>query len=1814
MIKNKSIVFILIISLLLISFGVFFAAHSFNSTKNIFLQDGYVLEYQNNLASVEGKSIQYHFQAGDTYQSRYPQCIAFNDTQNERIVADENSFLHYADGSFGALKKGVVLNLSTLNDDLINYYNVSPESIMQNNGKSYSLDHMGTPIQFKEFLWKLSQDKYLIVSDTLKLHFSEDDVRQFKGYLEVSYVDENVVQLANNEGVLQTISADCYVELLDGATVNLSEKTIKYYNSPKLTLAQMVVDAEENIEVTPLKKDVAGIKLPKFTVVDGEDGKEGNAGEAGEAGETGEAGDDGETGEQGETGSKGRNGSKGKDGADGETVGGGGEDDGPAAKAKLPVFELSQWKVTATSASGSIFIEDEENLLLGDSVSLKLVETGTNKVVFGPEPYSGLNFNFLIDTLNSGTEYRLVISAGYTVNNKEYTKDFINKVFVADNIGLTVEKAYATETELAFKVMKQSSSSVDVASLQLYNEDGTPHGVENINFADNSQTVLFRNLTANTKYQIQLTNVKSSDGIELATYGQRTEYSTLKTPPTLGVPNVIINKKNASFEMQVGSVADVHNGIKNFRYQVYGSPVTDGAKPVKTLFSATKESVAAFLDNLYLRRNENYQVKVVAEFNDNEKTVEYESGLSNTFRMDGVGFPTVRFEAEEGTFERIRGIIYIDAQSAELVVNSSNPLTIMYENSINKAKTCDPITDLTPFKETATTYAIPFVVNNLRAGDTYVVSLHGCVNLLDGNEAEQMLIGSFIFNTLPTNPLQAFFIENSSDGSSAMNVDFQLQSPPAINSELEANTLSHLTFKLFAGATTEERNLIATAPQHDSNPEPYQSMLKDAFYDKKVQITEATFGLRPEQLETAIYTIQVTAASDYTDYKNEITILNNSVTINKTESAPPLPPVDDAFEVTTIINGNAERYGAIRNNGLRDDTVIGYLVKAKFDSALANNFTYTMYSPADYHQYNSDPDITLNAQQIGNSYTLPMVEGKIPELILLFGAGADGQSDGRYIRYNPSAARGTQYYFTYTAMLKLSDGTYNYPEDYEPGALLRSKLLDAPKQQPEFEFYPWSSNNNSATWKYKLVDADVALLDNSALSVKQGSNIRKTNPLIRGSSVFENVQFSGLSQGAYTVSATQNLYPKYASKQESRLLFERYFEGLSGLSTAIKFKVEPIQARNRLYIILDNVPDNELRRIAALKVEVSAVGVTGTDSFYLAVENLDFNNTPVIAAQLLFSRLDRFQGKTITLKPSLCYDTGESGFGTSSTYHAMQLCPDRMLGQYKVPGTFGNILRNSDYASGSLFTTALAGSQLNFTNRITGYNGTTALAFTEAGARDSASFEFLTLKTIAEQSILTAEGNPTASYELGIVVPSVIDGEIAVTLNTADINLRIEGGDALDDGKFYIEFYETKTGDELIDSQFYIGTIVTGQTNYLVKLTGLKPRTNYAFRVWGNINNVKTYLYDPDVEQSGVFYRFATLQEVDITNPDILFTAESYETKYLMLTYNLDQVLGFKIFYDLELLDDEGAVKQLWKYEDLLGDTIISENVTYEKNMIKNLYCRPGSAVFQFGGKYRITISAVANGGLDQRENPENILGQLTYEFELETLLKPVFGITSTAQIDDEGKHNLTFRVLPIDSDKVIVDGLYIVRFFNSDGQNITPAEIASQTYNVSSAKNFTLTGLQKQSTYTIRLYAVTDMTNAGNLENISEVATPTDSQYLLKTAYGTTLDDEGIFLGDITCVKSPINNQRVQLQFNNSVDLTLVQTIQYSIYTSNNYIYPTVTTAFTPQVYNAGTASEYYAFELPTDLTESGTHYIQVQFYKDGIRLREPEVLIYNK
>ena len=119
-----------------------------------------------------------------------------------------------------------------------------------------------------------------------------------------------------------------------------------------------------------------------------------------------------------------------------------------------------------------------------------------------------------------------------------------------------------------------------------------------------------------------------------------------------------------------------------------------------------------------------------------------------------------------------------------------------------------------------------------------------------------------------------------------------------------------------------------------------------------------------------------------------------------------------------------------------------------------------------------------------------------------------------------------------------------------------------------------------------------------------------------------------------------------------------------------------------------------------------------SETIYLDVEDVDYNNESVWAAQLPFSKLEKFQGKQLRLN-LLCYDTGRCGFGTTSDLHALQLYTDSQTSQYKVPGTSGTILINSINASGSVFKMQLSGSILTFINQITENSGSIELVYDE---------------------------------------------------------------------------------------------------------------------------------------------------------------------------------------------------------------------------------------------------------------------------------------------------------------------------------------------------------------------------------------------------------------------------------------------------------------------------------------------------------------------
>lgn len=307
----------LIIALSLIFVGVFgyLTQREYVKAQEYFEEDGYILIPDE---SGQGTNMLCNFTSGTKYQkSSYDNKIVFNDINNSKVAVDTNNFIHYSSDSLAGLSDTVLLDTDSLNAEQISYYSLTSRSKLAKTGDGYVTSNAGENVEFSNFIWKTSSERYMVVSDTVTLVVSDESQQVFNGYLEVEYVDEGVVHLVNQDGTYSTISSDAYLELANGIRIYLGSKNVSDGENIIVNMAQMVVDSDDNIEIIPddeYKKE--NVKQPQIIVnaTDGQDGEDGQEGEAGISGESGQNGATGNTGTPGGFGNGGANGLNGSDG------------------------------------------------------------------------------------------------------------------------------------------------------------------------------------------------------------------------------------------------------------------------------------------------------------------------------------------------------------------------------------------------------------------------------------------------------------------------------------------------------------------------------------------------------------------------------------------------------------------------------------------------------------------------------------------------------------------------------------------------------------------------------------------------------------------------------------------------------------------------------------------------------------------------------------------------------------------------------------------------------------------------------------------------------------------------------------------------------------------------------------------------------------------------------------------------------------------------------------------------------------------------------------------------------------------------------------------------------------------------------------------------------------------------------------------------------------------------------------------------------------------------------------------------------------
>ena len=983
--KNKQLRIIMVVVFALILAVTGLTTKSMLDATKQFSQDGYVLVPSRDTEVTTNVNEQYYFSAGTNYRKKYGQTIKFKDTSNNEVSMSTEEFVHYNDGSMGAFTKGVVMNLAEIGDNQVTYYGVSDKTTILKQGQDYSMSYLGNSLTLNEFIWKISDDTYMLVSPEIVLHLTDDVEVVLEDYVQVQYVAGGIARLVHQRGTYQTVSDDAYLQTDSGFELKLTERA--FYNGLEkaVSLDEMVIDSSSNLLVD---ENEESLKIPTFRVVNGKDGADGADGFTGEDGQNGTSGDSGTSGDNG---SKGQNGYDGLEGDSGEwgydgQVGEDGKDaensevvDGIIGivqeSAPTVTMDAESYKLGANSVEMTLNVNDPNSMLTNDDIECVIYKRDDMTEVYRQTIAYGLTGTTLTTSnLQPGVDYVLIVTGSYqSKDNGLFSEvNFFTKIFKTDELGLGIEKVQVTEDSIIVKVVKDDESLVASYGIGLYLGDDKTNitTYKDSTYTDSGEFIFKKDqgltagleITPNTEYRIQLTNIVAYENEEKNSYSNvgadiSKTVKTLKVKPYYlqddkVTKEQVSDKKTkilTSSRYQTATVSldtaiiDEQNGIKGYRYELYKT-TTDEANPSEATLVQTKEVQTMETVTFNIEPDTRYFARVVVLFNDNEKLVELVTNPSDIVSLAFSTYPTIKFISEDGKegvlsheYDKISGYIMVEDNSTnqDMLLKHITPdypliVTITAQTGeLHTIKLSDKVNPPGGNADTGDSIAYYyFSMDGLARDMTHTVSVSGYVNdgLADTDSGEPLIS----WDNLSTADKQA-----SLQYLSGYNITLDPPSKIYVQMKLVPNVGDNL-FTVALAFTDEEGN---DASYEIANMEKISFTLKTNNENATAVTIGTTANLMDSDTEKH--------SSDYSDYYS----------VAGTDEAD--------LKYTAVENQEYSQY-------ILTDSSFG----AKGDLRIANggNFKITVDAAYDYTQNDADFPLVTNELEIEGEFCFEVEE------------------------------------------------------------------------------------------------------------------------------------------------------------------------------------------------------------------------------------------------------------------------------------------------------------------------------------------------------------------------------------------------------------------------------------------------------------------------------------------------------------------------------------------------------------------------------------------------------------------------------------------------------------------------------------------------------------------------------------------------------------------------------------------------------------------------------------------------------------------------
>ena len=1068
--KNRFL-FIILISFITLALLIFGAITLYKDNSSVFLDDGYIIE------ATTKTNKKYYFSANTKYKDNVDNKISFSDQDAKKVSVEPASFVHYLNGDVSFLKKGALVNLSELVNPMVSYYNITDQNVISYDNGGYTVSSNGKKISVDSFVGRISDNKYLIAGKNLSLKIPKVDDRIDGDYFEVLFIEEGIVKIDNRKASYQVTAQDSYIYVGDNVTISLGDGKIFFDGEPKMLLSQITINGDENIDLDVVSEKGSGGGSGEGSGTSGEDGTGDSAENAN--------GEDG-TGE-------------GDDSVDGNGLANGnglgnGSGNGNSTTAS-PQIELVEAEVTATSIDLSLQLNNS-SLAKGDIIYYLTNVSNGERVDSNKIDLVNGTFKIKKESLSPSTEYVLTIGELNMENGRQY----FQKTFKTEDLGITLEKVYASHDAISYKVIFDENSEVSRVHLSVYDSERSSVSPPNLYISrdDINKTVTIMGLESNSIYSASIDRVWINDAAYSDVYSINRLDTTLKRKPVLSGLSVSANSDENKFTIKLDEVIDKDKAIINYVYNIYKADdiTLDNPNP-DAVYSITKNDTEPLILDLNiineLKAGIDYRAKIVAMYDDNEMIRESSTDYSNNFLIKSK--PNISFEATSVSMDHVSGVLtLVDANcivpvSGRICLNRMNNFTLRYYKA--KEPETTGIDRNIGFDSTKLTSEVTFT--NLSSNTLYAVKLYG--NYYDDNDVlhPNVQIGDTVYFTTDKSDKLHFEVikDNESGKPNQYNVvtfDAKLSAPQeSLEEIIEAVSSIHLN--LYSGRYSAKEKLIGTYVIDA------KSEIQDFFSNYTISnhlFTDATnFKLGKlnslEKLVRVTNNVTNTLNSDYTVEVEGVYYSNDTEKFEVKDNVYTFHLTSDYYLDTRIVlDGNkkqivvtpitkeqlsSDEYEKLSRkvsnlDALNKNTVVGVTIENTLsdifvDSAYTyENVTleYTLYNTATKKKIDSSVISDLSID-MGNKYQ--------PKELTIYLDPTD-LDDGSHF------TRGYSYDISYKLHFITEDGSNPV---YSNSALLRNVAIN--RQDPIYTQYISTSTSDSITYRYKFKDIDKALANNN---------------------------------------------------------------------------------------------------------------------------------------------------------------------------------------------------------------------------------------------------------------------------------------------------------------------------------------------------------------------------------------------------------------------------------------------------------------------------------------------------------------------------------------------------------------------------------------------------------------------------------------------------------------------------------------------------------------------------------------------------------------